>query len=314
MIKLPTDGVEAAHGPSRARPAVPSAFATAIWLGLVVGMLEVTLLVTQKSLNHVALIGSLRLNQHYLWMIPLSHLVVFATVGMALELLARTRTKVALMLVPRALACLGALALLLAFRELNPIASILLALGIAARVVPLGQRVGPQFTRLVRTSLPALIVALVALVVGRHAQLAWSAHQASNRPIPTADSPNVLLIVLDTVRAQSLSLYGYHRPTTPQLEALARTGVRFDNARSTAPWTLPSHASMFTGKWPHELFQSPEQKLPANVPTLAGVLASKGYATGGFVANTYYCNAGFGLARGFDHYEDFYQVFDSTLR
>ena len=298
--------------PQPARPMTLAVFSTAVWLGLVVGILELGLLIYQKWLNHVAMIGSLRLNQHYLWMIPLSHLIVFATFGIALELFARTRTKAARLIVPRALACLAALAFLLAFRELNPIASVLLALGVAARVVPLGRRIGPQFARLVRISLPVLVGLLLVLIVGRHAQLAWAEHLAAIRPVPAPGTPNVLMIVLDTVRAQSLSLYGYGRSTTPRLEALARSGVRFDNARSTAPWTLPSHASMFTGRWPHELFDAPEQKLSGQFPTLAEVLASRGYATGGFVANTYYCNAGFGLAQGFDHYEDFYQVFDAS--
>ena len=287
-------------------------FFTAVWLGLVVGLLEMLLLVTQKSLNHVALVGSLRLNQHYLWMIPLSHLVVFGLAGVGLEILARTQTRAARVVIPRALAGLTALALLLAFRELSPIASVILALGIAARIVPLGGRLAPRLDRLKRVSLPYLLVVLILLIAGRHAQIAWAEHEASHRPVPKEDVPNVLLIVMDTVRARSLSLYGYPRPTTPRLEELARRGVRFDEARSTAPWTLPSHASMFTGRWPHELFDSPEQKLASNVPTLAGTLARRGYATGGFVANTYYCNAGFGLARGFDHYEDFYQVFDTS--
>ena len=57
--------------------------------------------------------------------------------------------------------------------------------------------------------------------------------------MPPADSPNVLLIVLDTVRADRLSLYGYLRDTTPILKRLAERGIRFDQARATAPWTLP---------------------------------------------------------------------------
>ena len=312
MIDLPKIEADAEINPETPRPVAAGVFTTAVWLGLVVGLLEVTLLVTQKWLNHVSLIGSLRLNQHYLWMIPLSHLIVFAIFGVALELFARTRTKAARLIVPRALACLAALAFLLAFRELNPIAAIILALGVATRVVPLGRRFGPRFARLVRYSLPVLVVVLIALIAGRHAQIAWAKHEALTRPLPSADAPNVLLIVMDTVRAKSLSLYGYGRATTPRLEQLARSGVRFDNARSPAPWTLPSHASMFTGRRPHELFDSPEQRLSSRFPTLAGFLAGKGYATGGFVANTYYCNAGFGLAHGFDHYEDFYQVFDAS--
>ena len=63
----------------------------------------------------------------------------------------------------------------------------------------------------------------------------------------------MLLIVWDTVRAENLSLHGYGRPTTPNLERLAARGVRFEHAFATSPWTLPSHASLFTGRWPHEL-------------------------------------------------------------
>ena len=58
--------------------------------------------------------------------------------------------------------------------------------------------------------------------------------------------------MLDTVRADRMSLYGYGRDTTPNLARLARRGVTFTQARSTAPWTLPSHASMMTGLWPHQ--------------------------------------------------------------
>ncbi len=111
-------------------------------------------------------------------------------------------------------------------------------------------------------------------------------------------------MVLDTVRADRLSLYGYGRDTTPNLSRLAREGVRFDRARATAPWTLPSHASMFTGRWPHELFSRAHQPLDETYPTLAEFLRDRGYETAGFVANNYFCNSWFGLGRGFVHYED----------
>ena len=119
-----------------------------------------------------------------------------------------------------------------------------------------------------------------------------------------AGSPNVLFIVLDTVRAESLSAYGYNRDTSPNLTRLAERGVRFDQARTPAAWTLPSHASMFTGRWPYELSTRPDRPLDGTYPTLAEVLRDKGYATAGFVGNTYFCNRWFGLDRGFLHYED----------
>jgi arylsulfatase A-like enzyme len=124
-------------------------------------------------------------------------------------------------------------------------------------------------------------------------------------PAPPEDGPNVLLIVLDTVRAQSLGLYGYRRLTSPCLERLAATGVVFERAISTAPWTLPSHCTMFTGRYPHELSALFGQALDATYPTLAEAYRDSGYATAGFVANLPYCCRHFGLARGFTHYEDF---------
>jgi arylsulfatase A-like enzyme len=124
-------------------------------------------------------------------------------------------------------------------------------------------------------------------------------------PPPSPDAPNVLLIVLDTVRAQSLGLYGYQRPTTPFLEQFAKSGARFDRAISPAPWTLPAHASMFTGRFPHQLFSGWWQPLDTTYPTLAEELARHGYLTAGFVANTLYCSYQHGLNRGFAHYEDY---------
>ena len=67
---------------------------------------------------------------------------------------------------------------------------------------------------------------LLMLIAGRHAQIAWAEHQAATRPIPSSGAPNVLFIVLDTVRARSLSLYGYHRPTTPRPLSAPRSSAR----------------------------------------------------------------------------------------
>ena len=105
----------------------------------------------------------------------------------------------------------------------------------------------------------------------------------SGRPLPPDHSPNILFIVLDTVRADRLSLYGYERPTTPNLERLSKRGIRFDNARATAPWTLASHASMFTGHWPHDVGAQWMTPLRGNLPTLAEYVGAHGYATAGFV-------------------------------
>jgi arylsulfatase A-like enzyme len=116
---------------------------------------------------------------------------------------------------------------------------------------------------------------------------------------------NVVVITLDTVRAANMSLYGYGRPTTPVLERIARSGTVFDSAFTTAPWTLPSHASMFTGRWPHELSVDYDVPLDGQYPTLADTFTARGYATAGFAANLGYVSDESGLGRGFQHYEDY---------
>jgi arylsulfatase A-like enzyme len=136
--------------------------------------------------------------------------------------------------------------------------------------------------------------------------------------------PNVVLITLDTIRADHLSCYGYERPTSPHLDHLASEGTRFDAFVNASSWTLPSHASLFTGLSPTthgahyaaggavSLDQAIDQKgpfgafrvdaLPDQAETLAERLADAGYATGGVGAGPWLKPA-FGLAQGFDTYD-----------
>ncbi len=116
---------------------------------------------------------------------------------------------------------------------------------------------------------------------------------------------NVLWIVLDTVRASSLSLYGYYRATSPNLERLAQLGANFAKAIAPASWTLQSHASMFTGRYPFDLSAEWDVPLDNTYLTLAEVFRHSGYETAGFVANYYFLSPSFGINRGFDHYESF---------
>jgi arylsulfatase A-like enzyme len=129
--------------------------------------------------------------------------------------------------------------------------------------------------------------------------------QLAALPAAPPRAPNVLLVVWDTVRAYNLSAYGYPRETTPHLKAWARNGVRFKRVLATAPWTVPSHSSLFTGRWPFQLDTECRYALEAPVPTLAEYLRSRGYQTAGFAANTSCCSWESGLDRGFVHYEDY---------
>jgi len=157
-----------------------------------------------------------------------------------------------------------------------------------------------------RSTITILVIGIVLAFTLIGGEKVREYYAISNLPPPVStQTPNVLLIVLDTVRSQSLSLYGYYRKTTPRLSEFAQSGVRFDKALSTSPWTLPSHGSMFTGYFSHQLSTNWRSPLDSTYPTLAEELNKSGYLTAGFVANLEYCSYVYGINRGFLHYEDF---------
>ena len=100
------------------------------------------------------------------------------------------------------------------------------------------------------------------------------------RPSGAARPRHVILVSIDTLRPDHLGCYGNPRPTSPNLDAIARAGVRFADATAAAPWTLPSHASMLTGLYPsHHGVKNHETRLPAEVVTLAEDFAQHGFET-----------------------------------
>jgi arylsulfatase A-like enzyme len=136
-------------------------------------------------------------------------------------------------------------------------------------------------------------------------------------PVPTGATPNVLLLVMDTQRADHLSSYGYDRKTTPRIDGIAQEGALYTQAYAASSWTLPSHATLFTGAfpWDHRSGVIRRPYLDRSLPTVAEILREQGFATGGFVANPYWCGRQTGLHRGFIRYEDFYHnVEDAVTR
>ena len=116
--------------------------------------------------------------------------------------------------------------------------------------------------------------------------------------------PNILLIVLDAVRKDHLSCYGHERLTSLNLDDLGAEATRYENAISAAPWSAPSHASIFTGLYPthHRVFGN-QPTLQSDVPVVAEVLRSAGYTTLGF-SNSFFTGKEHGFSRGFDYYHD----------
>jgi arylsulfatase A-like enzyme/predicted Zn-dependent protease len=117
--------------------------------------------------------------------------------------------------------------------------------------------------------------------------------------------PNVLFVTVDTVRADRIGCYGYSEARTPGMDSLAASGVRFEEAYCQVPLTLPSHVSMFTGLYPPStgVHINGAVALGAEVPTLTEEFKARGYRTGAFVGADVLDSA-FGLARGFDLYND----------
>lgn len=121
---------------------------------------------------------------------------------------------------------------------------------------------------------------------------------------PPPGAPDVVLIVLDTVRAANVSAYGYERPTTPNFDALAEQGALFLDATSPSTWSLASHASLFTGLFPSSHGAHAESMiLRAGIPTLAESLEGAGYETRCFTSNAFISPA-LGLTRGFRHTDE----------
>lgn len=183
-------------------------------------------------------------------------------------------------------------------------AAALFAAGASAAVVRLLMRDPSRAQRALGRGAVAILTALLvwaaALPIARR-----TAERRALASLPAArpGAPNVLILIWDAVRAPNLSAYGYGRRTTPALERLTRRGVLFERAFSTAPWSLPSHASIFTGRNPPEMSAGYESPLGVRHPTLAEVLSREGYVTGGFTGNLFFGSADYGIARGFAQYD-----------
>lgn len=263
---------------------------------------------------HVAVIGVERFGRKTItwsshavwWMAPVGYAMVMLGATLVVLVARRLwRSEAADRVFGVLLALLGFLMALVWARGLHPLSILALSAGAAF------QTMRWWFAPSRR---PGRVLAYAALgmvaVSGAFALRVSHAHRQdamANAPAlePIASPPNVVVIVMDAVRAEETSFSGYEKPTTPFLDSLAASSTIFQYAFATAPWTLPSHASMFTGRWQYELSANWEFPLADSIPTLAEAFLRSGYTTGGFVANTFYTQRETGLSRGFGHYEDF---------
>src|SRR6185437_5209514 len=174
---------------------------------------------------------------------------------------------------------------------------------------------GPFLVRWQKRTLPVLLLLALWCIVGFPLKQRIHERRALEKlPTAAAGAPNVLVVVVDTLRADHLSTYGYARPTSPHLTQLAAQGTLFENAIAPSSWTLPVHASLLTGLYPHEHHVDNSGAVMGwDNPVLAAEFRARGYRTAAFSANTLLFCRRRGFGRGFIHFEDDFQSLGSSF-
>lgn len=286
---------------------------TAWWCALVFGLITGTLRLAIDQIappaSPLALQG---VSLEILWIAPLANLVIFSLLGIGLAALFRAFPAMPVKLVSTAVfVFVIVLGLLLVLPQIHRVGSLMLASGLAAVAVRWSAKRDWPLWKVSQT-LPHAFALVMVIACGTFAVRHWQEWGAERRLQPAPGQPNVILVVVDTLRADRTSVYGYPRPTTPTLEEVGRQGAVFTRAISTSSWTLPSHISLMTGVSPDEM-HSLHQPLQPSQTTLAEVLQQRGYRTGGFVANTGFGNRNMGLAKGFIRFDDFFHSVEDAF-
>src|SRR5215831_18325523 len=288
----------------------------AVWLGVLAGIVEGLGLLAFQHINWQRWGPMIHVSGKILWISPIVDVaffvVVSALVWLLMQLIRPTKSGHAVVFV---LSFLSAYDWLSITARLDRRACGLLALGVSFAIfrwfsAHLNVR---RFCR--RTvSLAVLLLVLTFVAIEGGTRLA-ERKAIANLPPAANDAPNVLVIVVDTLRGDHVSSAGYARPTTPNLDNLSRQGVTFENAIAPCSWSLPSHVSLLTGRYLYEHGVGNVQREPwlgwgtrglGGFVSLAEALENRGYRTGAFSANRTYFSHDLGFGRGFVHFEDYF--------
>lgn len=195
------------------------------------------------------------------------------------------------------------LSILLLYREVHPLSWLVVAVGTGWQASS-WVAVRPRPMRTMRRRVAPALALILVVIGGGPLVWGWALESLAIRSGRRAadGAPNVLLLILDTVRARNLSLYGHDRATSPAIDRIGAEGLVFDQAFSTASWSLPSHASLLTGVWAHETGGSYLRRVHDSLPTVAEVLRDRGYLAAAFMANGGWAGHESGLTRGFHRY------------
>ena len=245
-----------------------------------------------------------------LWIAPLVDLLLFTLAGAVFALVAfpfRKKLPVEkIFWFVFGFLCVFDWLFIVLFGKISLIAVLILAAGLSVQVLTMLSKREALVSQHLQHGLPWLAGATFLLLIVVQGG-GWIRERlgTSNLPQAGAEAPNVIVIVVDTLRADHLSAYGYERETSPFIDSLAVQGVRFDNAISPSSWTQPSHASMLTGRYTYE-HQAETKPLDDRFATIGEAMQANGYRTGAFSANTLFFTRRQGFGRGFLRFEDNY--------
>ena len=303
-----------------------SVLVTAFWFGVVAGLIEGLLLLAFQRINWQQWGRGIHVSSEILWISPLVDTVFFLLIASAVALVGRFIPRLpGFRVVVFLLTFLSVYDWLALTNRLYRRSCLLLALGIATAFIRWIKKRESAATVLVRKSIWWIFAAFVLTFSGIQGGK-WLHERVATADLAVAapGSPNVLVIVIDTLRADHVSSYGYSRATTPEIDRLAAQGVLFENAIAPCSWSLPSHASLLTGRYPFDHGMVNVQPMPwlgwgkgslRGYPTLGEALQRNGYRTGAFSANRTFFTRDVGLGRGFIHFEDyFHSPADAFLR
>ena len=304
---------------SEKSPRAISAFlilSISLWFGIVAGLGEGLGLWLMQVL-HVTTwkMQQISMPLQMIWAAPICYGVLFVCAGLLLValhmLLPRMPwTNVAVFLFATGLF----VALLSVSGRITPLGVLGLSAGLASVFLRYYLKHAERVARFWQRSLPWLMAVTVLALVGIEAGIRIAERRViAALPAAKPGAPNVVLLVVDTLRADRLSGYGYSRPTSPNMDQVGREGVTFDSAVATSSWTLPTHVSMLTGLAPHVhgAVKSDFRHLSIN---LAEAMLARGYRTGAAAANLMWITRAHGFGAGFVHFDDgFYSVEDVLM-
>ncbi|HTE89319.1 MAG TPA: sulfatase-like hydrolase/transferase, partial [Terriglobales bacterium] len=268
----------------------------AAWFGIFAGLMEGAGLLLFQRINWAQWGRLMHVSKEILWISPLVDLIFFLIFTLIVWLISRFSRRIpAIRLLVLALTFLSIYDWLTVTSRLYHRACLILALGVAVaftRWVAKREAASVRFWRKWTPWLAAVFLLAFSAIQGSK----WAHELVAVAKLPAASqsTPNVLVIVLDTLRADHLSSYGYARTTSPEIDRIASQGVLFENAIAPCSWSLPSHASLLTGRTPSEHGMQNVQPMPwlgwgknslGGYPTLGEVLGKRGYRSGAFSAN-----------------------------